>query len=96
MRILFFASYFPRPSKPAIGTWALEQAKALARVSDLRVVCCTSYVPGVLGVIPRARPWAQVPATHQWDNVSATYLKALHYPVSPFKKSAHISAGAAR
>ncbi len=53
MRVLFLASYFPRPSKPLIGTWALQQAKALARVSDLQVVCCTSYIPSVVGVIPR-------------------------------------------
>jgi hypothetical protein len=33
MRILFLATYFPRPLNPTIGTWALEQAKALKRAS---------------------------------------------------------------
>ena len=33
MRILFLATYFPRPLNPTIGTWALEQAKAFHRAS---------------------------------------------------------------
>jgi len=33
MRILFLATYFPRPFNPTIGTWALEQAKAFLRAS---------------------------------------------------------------
>jgi hypothetical protein len=34
MRILFLATYFPRPLNPTIGTWALEQAKAFQRASE--------------------------------------------------------------
>jgi len=89
MRVLFLASYFPRPSKPLIGTWALQQAKALARISDLHVVCSTSYIPSPLAVIPRAAPWVNVPPTHQWDNVTAHYLKIPYYPVPPFKHWAY-------
>ena len=33
MRVLFLATYFPRPLNPTIGTWALVQAKALKRAS---------------------------------------------------------------
>jgi glycosyltransferase involved in cell wall biosynthesis len=33
MKILFLATYFPRPLNPTIGTWALEQAKALKRAA---------------------------------------------------------------
>jgi hypothetical protein len=33
MKILFLATYFPRPLNPIIGTWALEQAKAFQRAS---------------------------------------------------------------
>jgi len=43
MKILFLATYFPRPLNPTIGTWALEQAKALKRASEeapLRVASC--------------------------------------------------------
>jgi glycosyltransferase involved in cell wall biosynthesis len=33
LKILFLATYFPRPLNPTIGTWALEQAKAFHRAS---------------------------------------------------------------
>jgi hypothetical protein len=33
MKVLFLATYFPRPLNPTIGTWALEQAKAFLRAS---------------------------------------------------------------
>ncbi len=89
MRILFLASYFPRPLKPQIGTWALEQAKALARYSELQAICCTSYIPAIFRALRRARPWIDVPATHQWDNVTAHYFKALYYPIQPLKRWAY-------
>jgi hypothetical protein len=34
LKILFLATYFPRPLNPTIGTWALEQAKAFARKAE--------------------------------------------------------------
>jgi hypothetical protein len=34
LKILFLATYFPRPRNPTIGTWALEQAKAFQRASE--------------------------------------------------------------
>jgi glycosyltransferase involved in cell wall biosynthesis len=34
LKILFLATYFPRPLNPTIGTWALEQAKALKRNTE--------------------------------------------------------------
>jgi glycosyltransferase involved in cell wall biosynthesis len=33
LKILFLATYFPRPLNPTIGTWALAQAKAFHRAS---------------------------------------------------------------
>lgn len=84
MRVLFLASYFPRPSIPLAGTWALEQAKALSAVVDLEVECCTPWVPAAFGLIARARPWIEVPPTHRWDGVTARYHKTLYYPIPPF------------
>jgi glycosyltransferase involved in cell wall biosynthesis len=67
MRILFLATYFPRPLNPTIGTWALEQAKALKRnaesgnltldaghsplVSSFRVVSGNPWFPKIAGKI---------------------------------------------
>ncbi len=84
MRVLFLATYFPRPSIPLAGTWALEQAKALADVVDLEVACCTPWVPAAFGMFRRARPWIHVPSVHRWDRVTARYYKTLYYPVPPF------------
>jgi glycosyltransferase involved in cell wall biosynthesis len=96
MRVLFLASYFPRPSKPLIGTWALEQARALAQLTDLRVVCFTPYIPSIFALLKRARPWVIVPPAHTWPpttegqkGVRTTYLKTLYYPIPPFKKVGH-------
>ncbi len=86
MRIFFLASYFPRPTIPLAGVWALEQAKALAKVSRLAVVCCTPWVPGMLSLITKARPWIRVPRVHQWDNVKVEYVKTLYYPIAPFNR----------
>ena len=46
-RILFLASYFPKPGNPLMGTWALAQARALARRGDVELltVSFTSWVP---------------------------------------------------
>jgi glycosyltransferase involved in cell wall biosynthesis len=89
MRVLFLASYFPKPGIPLAGVWALEQAKALAEVVDLEVASCTPWVPGLLEWIDKARPWINVPATHQWDRVTVRYFKSLYYPVAPLNAWAY-------
>jgi glycosyltransferase involved in cell wall biosynthesis len=89
MRVLFLVSYFPRPQKPLIGTWALEQAKALANASDLLVACTTPYIPSILGLSAKAKPWINVPKKYRWDNVDIRYLKNLYYPVNRLKKMAY-------
>jgi hypothetical protein len=43
MKILFLATYFPRPLNQTIGTWALEHAKALKRASKEAPLRVTSY-----------------------------------------------------
>src|SRR5262249_31915743 len=96
MRVLFLTSYFPLPSKPLIGTWALEQGRALASMAELRVACCTPYLPRVLGIVPKARVWSGVPRKYTWPaatggdapataEVKTFYLRGLFYPLSPFK-----------
>ncbi|MBN2573098.1 MAG: glycosyltransferase [Deltaproteobacteria bacterium] len=85
MRVLFLVSHFPRPTIPLAGTWALEQAKALAEVVDLEVACLTPWVPKGLRWIEKARPWIDVPSVHRWGSVSVGYYKALYYPIAPFR-----------
>lgn len=56
LRVLFFASFFPKPENPWMGTWALTQAQALARQNvELLVVSCTSWLPSQLALTPELK-----------------------------------------
>ncbi|MBI3945008.1 MAG: glycosyltransferase [Armatimonadetes bacterium] len=86
MRVLFLATYFPRPMKPTIGTWALAQAQGLSRLAEVRVLCLSPRLPGALKVLPRSRPWVMTPREHDWDGVRACYPRWLLYPVPPLTR----------
>lgn len=87
LRILFIASYFPKPDNPQMGTWALEQAKALVRNgADVRVVSFTSAVPASLAVTSGAKAYANCPDEYLWPgDVQTIYPKWLYYPIEPVK-----------
>lgn len=93
LRVLFLASYFPKPGNPFMGTWALSQAEALARQNiDLLVVSFTSWVPKFLAHTPGAKSYAHCPDTFLWSNsVHVCYPRWLYYPVPPFKARAYVS-----
>ena len=83
LRVLFLAAYFPKPGNPLIGTWALEQARALARRDDLevRVVSCNAYIPRWVGAIKKgARAYSHCPPSYDWDGVRVDYPHWLLYP----------------
>ncbi len=84
LRVLFLAAYFPKPGNPLIGTWALEQAKALARREDLevRVVSCNAYIPRFVGAIKKgARAYSDCPPNYDWDGLRVDYPHWLVYPM---------------
>lgn len=91
LRILFFASYFPKPDNPWMGTWALSQAQALARQEvDLLVVSCTTWLPSFLARTPGAKAYANCPREYTWPgNVQVRYPRWLYYPVPPIKQWAY-------
>ena len=88
MKVLFLASYFPKPDNPVMGTWALCQAQAFARQNvDLRVVSFTSWVPPILARSSGAKAYANCPASHTWDgDVEVVYPRWGYYPINPIKK----------
>lgn len=92
MRVLFLASYFPKPGNPEMGTWALSQAQALARQEiELLVVSCTSKVPTFLAQTSGARAYAHCPATYTWPGgVQVRYPSWTYYPIEPFKTWAFV------
>jgi glycosyltransferase involved in cell wall biosynthesis len=87
LKVLFLASYFPKPDNPLMGTWALEQAKALVRQDiDLQVVSFTSAVPKFLAATSGAKAYANCPLTHTWTgSVQVLYPRWLYYPIEPIK-----------
>ncbi|MGF1495082.1 MAG: glycosyltransferase [Microcoleaceae cyanobacterium] len=93
LRILFLASFFPKPDNPWMGTWALTQAQALARQNvDLQVVSFTSWLPAVLAKSSGAKAYANCPRKYTWPgNVHVLYPRWLYYPVPPIKNWAYIN-----
>lgn len=86
MRVLFLASFFPKPQNPLMGTWALGQAQALARLPiELRVLSFTSWVPRMAALTRGARGYADCPSRHDWGELEVEYPRWLYYPVEPFK-----------
>jgi glycosyltransferase involved in cell wall biosynthesis len=91
LRILFLASYFPKPDNPFMGTWALTQAQAIARQDvDLQVVSFTSWVPSVLAKTAGAKAYANCPDRYTWEGgVQAHYPRWLYYPIPLVKQWAY-------
>jgi glycosyltransferase involved in cell wall biosynthesis len=92
LRVLFLASYFPKPNNPYMGTWAMDQAQALARQPlDLQVVSFTSWIPPGLALTPGAKAYAHCPTHYTWsEQVQVIYPRWLYYPVPPLKQWAYV------
>lgn len=90
LRVLFLATYFPKPANPLMGPWALEQAQAFVRAgAEVHVVSLTAWVPKLLAVSAGARAYATCPAAHRWGQVEVEYPRWLLYPVRPLKAWAY-------
>lgn len=91
MRVLFLASYFPKPDNTVMGTWALSQAQALVRQGvKLQVVSFTSALPKWIARSPGAKAYADCPDRYCWPGgVQVQYPRWLYYPVKPFKQLAY-------
>ena len=88
MKVLFLASYFPKPDNPLMGTWALCQAQAFVRQGiDLKVLSFTSWVPQPLALSSGAKAYANCPTEHTWEgNVHVSYPRWGYYPINPIKR----------
>lgn len=93
LRVLFLASYFPKPDNPLMGTWALTQAQALARQDiELLAVSFTSWVPKQIATTRGAKAYAHCPEEFIWTGgVRVRYPRWLYYPVPPVKGWAYIN-----
>ena len=90
LRVLFLATYFPKPANRMLGPWALLQAQAFQRQgADVRVVSGTSWVPRLLARTPGAKAYADCPPSHQWGDLPVDYPRWLYYPIEPLKRWGH-------
>ena len=90
LRVLFLASYFPKPTNPLMGTWALQQAQAFARAGmDVEVVSLTSWVPKVFAWSSAAKGFSQCPPEHRWGDLRVHYPRWLLYQVGNAKQVMH-------
>jgi glycosyltransferase involved in cell wall biosynthesis len=86
LRVLMFTDYFPKPTIPAMGVWALTQAKALAAAgAEIQVMSPTSWIPPLLGRFGSARRFAKCPNAHNWDGVNVEYPRWFFYSVGPVR-----------
>ncbi len=91
LRVLFFASYFPKPNNPFMGTWALSQAEALSKQNiELLVVSPTSWIPAAIAFTSGAKAYAHCPESFIWSEaVRVLYPRWLYYPIEPLKSWAY-------
>ncbi|MEO1390538.1 MAG: glycosyltransferase family 4 protein [Cyanobacteria bacterium J06634_6] len=91
MKVLFLASFFPKPDNSVMGTWALAQAQALVRQGiELEVVSYTSWVPSAIAFTAGAKAYANCPKSYIWPgDVIAHYPRWLYYPIPPVKQWAY-------
>ena len=87
MKVLILVGYFPKPHNPAMGAWALEQAKAIRREgAEVIVVSPTPWIPKAIALTPKLKGWASIPAQYDWDGVKTYYPKGAFYPTSIMAK----------
>ncbi len=88
MKILFLATYFPRPLNSRIGPWALDQAKAFAEQgATVRVLSMNPWFPRFSGKLyPSLRAYSNAPKSMRYEEVEVFYPNWGYYPFSGFEK----------
>lgn len=90
MRVLFLATYFPKPTNPTMGVWALKEAQQLQRAgAEVRVISFTSWVPKWLSRFGRAAAWVNCPPSHDWNGLHVDYPRWPFYQVGLLKSLWH-------
>jgi glycosyltransferase involved in cell wall biosynthesis len=83
MRLLMLASYFPKPGNPLLGTWALDQARALQRAgAEVRVVSLTPWIPRWPRQRSAIRAYSECPPSADWSGLPVDYPRWPVYPVT--------------
>lgn len=82
-KVLFLATYFPRPANLRMGTWSLAHAVALKNQNiDVHVLSLTPWFPRTLGAFTTAvRQYSHCPPKAVIDNMHIDYPRWLCYPI---------------
>lgn len=99
LRVVFLATYFPKPKKPTMGVWALAQAQALiAQGVDVRVVSPVPWLPRILVSalrfskrLGRLQGWLVSPRDRRLGKLRVAYLPWAFYGLGPFRNWARRS-----
>src|SRR5262245_53950835 len=87
MRVLFLATYFPKPTNPTMGDWALKETQQLHRAgADVRVVSFTSWVARLMGSFGLASAWANCARARDWNGLRVEYPRWPFYQVGLLKR----------
>jgi len=87
LRVLMLTDYFPKPTIPELGVWALTQAKAMAALgAEVRVISPTSWIPPLLRNLKKARRFAACPPAYQYDAIGVSYPRWLFYSAGPVQR----------
>jgi glycosyltransferase involved in cell wall biosynthesis len=91
VRVLFLATFFPRPLNMLLGPWALAQAQALRRrIPDFQVVSLTPWVPTAHArATGGAAAYARCPKEHYFGELPVLYPRWILYPIQPLKRWAY-------
>lgn len=74
---------YPKPSLPFQGAFTAQFAKALAKQSQVTVICPTPWFPKskiLLSFFPEKKPWTTIPKTHIDGNIKIHYLPFFTVP----------------
>jgi len=87
IRVLMLATYFPKPGRDTIGSWALDQAQSLVESGiDLKVVSLTPWLPRGVFRSDAGRAIADCPPEFQWGTVQTLYPRWPYYHMNPVRR----------
>ena len=83
VNVLFLTDYFPRPSNPAMGTWALDQAVGLRDAGmNVRVVSYISWFPKFLTKLTgKGESYSECPAEYEIKNLKVIAPRWYYQPL---------------
>ena len=81
--IMVLSLEYPKPSLPFQGAFTAQFAKALAKQSQVTVICPTPWFPKskiLLSFFPEKKPWTTIPKTHIDGNIKIHFLPFFTVP----------------